>query len=239
MSGDDVSLLWLGAALVAGIGIGILVAYWFLPSDSGNRRLVRKNEELEAEQQRYREDVQEHFAKTGELFEDLTKSYRKVYEHLASGAVNLGAGSNEPPKLDLPDGRLLTEAAHGVLNEPGETEEATKEPEAAPGTGSRAETGGSEEGAPVDESAVRGGAADEAPTSSPPEDQAQDTAREPEQSLAEPAEREPRQVSELADLDEPSSATAYQETAIGDIAEVPKAALPAEDEPEERPRALH
>jgi hypothetical protein len=132
MSGTDSSWLWLALTLIAGIGIGVFIAYRFLPSARGNRRLSEEVDELKASQAKYEQDVQAHFAKTGELFETLTNSYREVYEHLASGAVTLGGGRADRPELDLPDARRLTEAAQGrapgpVEGEPESTPEVSAE----------------------------------------------------------------------------------------------------------------
>ncbi len=195
MTGIDVSWLWLAAAiaLIAGIAIGALIAYRFLPSATGNRRLTSEIEDLKATHARYRRDVEDHFAKTGELFENLTNSYRDVYEHLASGAVSLGRESTEHPKLDLPDARRLTEAAQGARSR-----------QTTPDSGLPA--GGPAAPEPTaDESGVQGG---------------------PEQ----------RTVTDADSKAEQATAT----DAEGVFPEVQKdSGLGGEEEPEERPRALH
>jgi hypothetical protein len=134
MTGTESSWLWLALTLIAGIGIGVFIAYRFLPSASGNRRLSEEVDELKASQAKYEQEVQAHFTKTGELFETLTNSYREVYEHLASGAVTLGGGRADRPKLDLPDARRLTEAAQGGAPGPveGESASAAQAPTAPP-----------------------------------------------------------------------------------------------------------
>ena len=39
--------------------------------------------------QDYRDQVTHHFMRTSELVQEMTQSYRSVYEHLASGAQQL------------------------------------------------------------------------------------------------------------------------------------------------------
>jgi uncharacterized membrane-anchored protein YhcB (DUF1043 family) len=81
--------------------------------------LLRAQRELEAQ----RSAVTKHFARTSELFGDLTRQYTALYAHLAEGArelcpgqrIPLGAGFAEP----------LLEA--GPSPEPGSDEPATRE----------------------------------------------------------------------------------------------------------------
>ena len=45
----------------------------------------------------YRDQVTQHFMRTSELVQEMTQSYRAVYEHLAIGAQNLCGGQIEAP----------------------------------------------------------------------------------------------------------------------------------------------
>jgi uncharacterized membrane-anchored protein YhcB (DUF1043 family) len=81
--------LWLAGVLclLAGILLGALLAR------SGSRRDAARARQLEeelrtaqAEHDRYRAQVSEHFGETSRRLRDLTLQYKSVYEHLADGA---------------------------------------------------------------------------------------------------------------------------------------------------------
>lgn len=251
MSGEDVLLLWVVGALAVGITIGMIIAYWFLPSDSGNRKLVKQNRELESEQERYRQEVQEHFAKTGELFEGLTRSYRDVYEHLATGAVNLGGGTEHPPELDLPDARRLIEAAHGAAPGAGASESPEaeqKEPVVQAEVAEPATTGEPEADAgmrPEAASPSAEGVDAEEERSAPPAPT--DRGDAGEQAAGDTADTEVRGKLDMAE-GAPTEAPKSDETVAGEVSAASEPAPPEprstvgmsiDEEPEERPRALH
>lgn len=81
--------------LVAGAVIGVALA------PSGRRAIELSNElkALRAKHEAYRDDVTQHFAKTGELVNAMTRSYKTVYDHLASGAHNLSDAELVTTKL--------------------------------------------------------------------------------------------------------------------------------------------
>lgn len=74
--------------LLAGGAIGAVLFKSF-DSRSQNRALEERAFRAEEELKRYQQDVAEHFAKTSELVNGLTQSYRDVYEHLANSALKL------------------------------------------------------------------------------------------------------------------------------------------------------
>jgi len=74
-------------ALLAGIGIGFLVAR-VLPGTSPNRT-QRQLDDLQARFDTYQSEVVTHFNTTASLVKKLTQSYQDVQEHLASGATRL------------------------------------------------------------------------------------------------------------------------------------------------------
>ncbi|MEM9057163.1 MAG: DUF1043 family protein, partial [Pseudomonadota bacterium] len=49
----------------------------------------------------YRGSVNEHFAQTSALFQDMTEKYRDVYNHLAAGAQQFGDAEASPPRLEI------------------------------------------------------------------------------------------------------------------------------------------
>ena len=96
------------APFLAGLVVGALTAYLAMRPDHLKRReLQAEVERLTSELRAYREQVYQHFRGTSELFQNLTASYRAVYEHLAIGARSLCSQDRLGPALDLPEKRLL------------------------------------------------------------------------------------------------------------------------------------
>lgn len=104
----------LGLALFAG-AIGVGVTAW--RNDRALQRERARAERLEAElvqvKERFesqRSQIEKHFARTSDLFHDLTEQYRALYAHLAEGArafspaskvPALGHGFGDPPIAPL------------------------------------------------------------------------------------------------------------------------------------------
>lgn len=101
------SLLVVGLALIAGIGIGYLMFQNLERRKTGGKTAA----ELKQEHEDYREEVQRHFAKTSDLFQSVTMQYRELYDHLSQGAQNLCETIPPNPSLDLSDKALLSDAA--------------------------------------------------------------------------------------------------------------------------------
>jgi len=78
--------MWAG---ITGVIIGILVggtAAWLWLRRSGNAETVAN---LKRENELFREEVNEHFVQTAELINQLTDSYKAVFDHLSEGAEKL------------------------------------------------------------------------------------------------------------------------------------------------------
>ena len=111
---DDTTSLWatgiLGFAL--GLVLGCIGTYLFLARYSQTAHLRKELSELRERYSDYRDQVTRHFMHTSELVQEMTRSYRAVYEHLATGAQELCEGTAETPSLDTPEKDLLVENAH-------------------------------------------------------------------------------------------------------------------------------
>ena len=82
---------WLFVVVVFVVG-SILGFAFFTLRYRNSRRLKKLQEELDAKTEElevYREDVSEHFLRTAELVDNLTQSYKAVYDHLEGGAYQL------------------------------------------------------------------------------------------------------------------------------------------------------
>ena len=83
--------LAVGAALFFG---GLLVGVAVGGSRSARIRIRALEAELQSANERhasYQDQVEKHFAQTSDLFGDLTRQYREVWDHLAQGARELCA----------------------------------------------------------------------------------------------------------------------------------------------------
>lgn len=108
--------------------IGALIGFF---AGSFRRTPARENpaetERLRQEFQQYREEVSDHFIKTADLVNNLTHSYRAVYEHLEGGAYQLVGEETlqkrlanvdaEPVMLEYIGGRAITRHVPAVQEE--------------------------------------------------------------------------------------------------------------------------
>lgn len=87
-------MLWLTgiACLAVGIAIGYLLAGRVNNNPAKIGELEQKLQDLQRSHSRYRDEVSEHFSTTAELVQQMTDSYKDVYQHLASGAQDLCSG---------------------------------------------------------------------------------------------------------------------------------------------------
>jgi uncharacterized protein len=103
----DMFWLWMLLALLLGamVGIGII-----LYLHQGLKKRLKELETIQTEYALYKQDVTEHFVGTASLVNQLTKSYKAVYDHLEQGAYKLvgeevlqkqlGNVSSEPVMLE-------------------------------------------------------------------------------------------------------------------------------------------
>lgn len=111
---------WAILGLVTGLIVGALLV-WLITSRRRNEPTVVQ---LKAENARFREEVNAHFVRTAELINELTDSYKKVFDHLSDGAERLVDGDavrNRMPQVGHHEVRLRHIGAPRV-----------KEPEARP-----------------------------------------------------------------------------------------------------------
>lgn len=84
-------MVWMIAlgCLAAGAALG----YWLASNKGTDSAKVTDLEshvqELQRSQAIYREEVSDHFSTTAELIQQMTDSYKEVYQHLANGAQGL------------------------------------------------------------------------------------------------------------------------------------------------------
>lgn len=95
------SSLWVVGILgvLLGIGLGSIVAYALASRNSRNQNLQAELDQLNERFTEYREQVSQHFMHTSDLVQEMTRSYRSVYEHLATGAYHLCGEQADTPSL--------------------------------------------------------------------------------------------------------------------------------------------
>jgi len=78
--------------LATGAAAGFFMANRMNASPTRISELEQQLHDLQRSHARYKEDVSEHFSTTADLVQQMTDSYRDVYQHLASGAQDLCSG---------------------------------------------------------------------------------------------------------------------------------------------------
>jgi hypothetical protein len=79
------NMTWGIIGLIVGLAVGAGLA-WALVARRTHAPSVNQ---LKAENERFREEVNAHFVQTAELINELTDSYKKVFDHLSDGADRL------------------------------------------------------------------------------------------------------------------------------------------------------
>ena len=87
-------MLWLTGIgfLALGIAIGYFLAGRVNNNPTKIGELEQQLQDLQRSHSRYRDEVSEHFSTTAELVQQMTESYKDVYQHLAGGAQDLCSG---------------------------------------------------------------------------------------------------------------------------------------------------
>lgn len=121
--------------LAAGLVFGCLLAYALLKRKHGPE--AEAAAAIKDEFEEYKDKVDDHFNKTSEMFKDVTTQYKKLYDHMAVGAIELSkADTITMPRLEMQDSddELISDAPE---QETAETRDEVREETAAD---SRSET---------------------------------------------------------------------------------------------------
>ncbi|MCC5810830.1 MAG: DUF1043 family protein [Ectothiorhodospiraceae bacterium] len=122
------------------LAVGVVVAFvagrMTAPGTNRTKALEHERDAATSELRRYREDVSAHFEKTATLFNQVTGSYRSLYEHLADGSQKLGLGGDanllhaEPERRKLDSQKPADEADKKEYAEdsPADRQPASEEP---------------------------------------------------------------------------------------------------------------
>lgn len=102
---QDNLVLVAALAALAGLIIGSLLTYLMIGRGPSKTELTSKLAAVEEEYKSHKSSVDEHFATTSELVNELTESYVKVYKHLSEGAEQLGGVVDMRHRLTLDEGK--------------------------------------------------------------------------------------------------------------------------------------
>jgi uncharacterized membrane-anchored protein YhcB (DUF1043 family) len=99
---DDTTSIWLIGifGLLLGIMLGSIATYLLVARNRRTHQLQLELNQLTERFTDYRDQVTQHFMRTSELVQEMTRSYRDVYEHMASGAQHLCGDTEERWQLD-------------------------------------------------------------------------------------------------------------------------------------------
>jgi uncharacterized membrane-anchored protein YhcB (DUF1043 family) len=102
---DDTTSIWLIGmlGLLLGIMLGSIATYLLVARNRRTHQLQLELNQLTERFTEYRDQVTQHFMRTSELVQEMTRSYRDVYEHLASGAQHLCGDTEERWQLENRD----------------------------------------------------------------------------------------------------------------------------------------
>lgn len=77
--------IWLIVALLAGAAAGAGGVWWYF----SGRKQAPKYQDLVKQQEQFKTEVTDHFVETARLINQLTDSYKAVFDHLSEGADQL------------------------------------------------------------------------------------------------------------------------------------------------------
>lgn len=135
--------IWSTAILAASVGFaaGFLVAYIAVLRDGNSSKLRQELDQQKAEFDTYRGRVDQHFVRTSELFQDMTRQYGELYEHLAGGAQSLCSDRLVTHRPSVPESTPMVEQkADAPIGAPAAATNAPMEAKAEPAPGSQAES---------------------------------------------------------------------------------------------------
>lgn len=105
--------------LLTGIGClaaGLLIGYIMAGRASASpKKIIELEQKLQDSQRsyaQYRDEVGEHFSTTAELVQQMTDSYKDVYQHLASGAQELCSGDVASKLLPTSNSEVFNAVQH-------------------------------------------------------------------------------------------------------------------------------
>jgi uncharacterized membrane-anchored protein YhcB (DUF1043 family) len=102
---------------VIGLVLGCIATYLAIVRYGRTRELQKELDQFKERFTDYRDQVTQHFMRTSELVQEMTQSYRAVYEHLANGAQRLCGDESDTSRLASTGKGRLTNPAQDAAGE--------------------------------------------------------------------------------------------------------------------------
>ncbi|MBL39154.1 MAG: hypothetical protein CMP07_12175 [Xanthomonadales bacterium] len=134
-------VIWLIVGLVVGGAIGALATWWISRARGGAVSVMQ----LKQENDRFKNEVTEHFVETARLINQMTDSYKQVFDHLSSGAEKLVDEKSLAERLPPASGQEVKLKQFGASSASEKTENK------APKSGSGGDGGSGNKAEKVDE----------------------------------------------------------------------------------------
>ena len=130
--------IWLLVGLAVGGAVGALATWWISRARGGAVSVMQ----LKQENDRFKNEVTEHFVETARLINQMTDSYKQVFDHLSSGAEKLVDEKSLAERLPPASGQEVKLSQFGASTPSSETrkESASSRGSDKAGTGNHAAT---------------------------------------------------------------------------------------------------
>lgn len=112
-------VFWLIVGLLIGGVIGGLATWWVSRARGGAVSVMQ----LKQENDKFKNEVTEHFVETARLINQMTDSYKQVFDHLSSGAEKLVDEKSLAERLPPASGREVKLSQFGASTTAGNTTE--------------------------------------------------------------------------------------------------------------------
>ncbi|MBT00293.1 MAG: DUF1043 domain-containing protein [Oceanospirillaceae bacterium] len=120
---------------LVGVAVGLVIGYLLGRGGEGKKQqLTEELDNARAELARYKDEVTEHFETTAELVNGLTDQYRRVHQHLATGAQSLCTDDHAGEVLQAALNPRLTQQEIPTVTDTVESDEPQNREDEAPGT---------------------------------------------------------------------------------------------------------
>lgn len=108
-----------------GVGLGILLQRYVLSRGTHVALLEKEVDKLKGDQLHLKDSLQQHFNHTADLANNLTSSYKALYDHLAGGAEQF----TEKPLADLK--HILEHTQQSIESSPSQPNDYGEDPDVA------------------------------------------------------------------------------------------------------------
>lgn len=125
--------VWLIVGLIVGGAIGGVATWWISRARGGVVSVMQ----LKKENDKFRDEVAEHFVETARLINQMSESYKQVFDHLSSGAEKLVDDEKLAERLPPATGQEVRLSQFGASGSAGSAAEKSGTSRSRPGVENR------------------------------------------------------------------------------------------------------